>query len=192
MRNKLRELYSGEETGISERDIIDVYSSMTNEDVMPFRDEWNSRMHQHLDDLGSRIIRQQDIPDPFKLQVQHMIKLLGLTPRKWNLVLSAVIVPEQEAAQVKYEKMCQACKYQGFDPMVILRSLYMSWVRGNRGQRTTFAVEITFRGENEVLHYSNKEPLMDDMYFLILIFLNRGAVVSKILKKSAKHFSALL
>lgn len=39
--------------------------------------------------------------------------------------------------------------------------------------------------------YTNHESLNDDVTFLIILFLCRGAVISKITKKSVRDFDAL-
>lgn len=46
--------------------------------------------------------------------------------------------------------------------------------------------------EHDILRYSNHESLIDDITFLILIFLNRSAVTNKIANKSSKDFAIVL
>ncbi|KAI4481599.1 hypothetical protein M0802_013909 [Mischocyttarus mexicanus] len=53
---------------------------------------------------------------------------------------------------------------------------------------TNFTIKVYIKGVEDTLKYSTHESFVEDMQFLILIFLNRGAVTSKILKKSQEDF----
>lgn len=88
--------------------------------------------------------------------------------------------------------MSYACRYIGFDPSVILKKLIRFHREGRRQPHQTFNIQFESNGITSEWVYSNQESFMKDMTFLIITFLQRGAVVSKIAKKSAKDFTLVL
>lgn len=99
-----RNLYTGDDD-VPEGTIQEIYQAMLIGGVDPSRDEWNSRVNQRMDDEGARGLRVHDIPDAFKAQVSHMMRMMGLSARKWNLILPSVVVSDSEAVQAKLERI---------------------------------------------------------------------------------------
>ncbi|CAL1688666.1 unnamed protein product [Lasius platythorax] len=89
--------------------------------------------------------------------------------------------------------MVLACRYQGFDPLIILKKIIRSWREGKSAPLQEFTIELEGPdGTTSQWKISNHEPIMEDMTFLITVFLNRGAVIDKIAKKSSRDFTNIL
>lgn len=145
------------------------------------------------DEQGSWEIRAQlDLTDPFVDQLYHILKLAGLTHRSWNLLIHSVFFDDSEENLKLIDRVIYASRYQGFDPSVILRKLIRSWQEGRRAPIQNFRLHYEGEHGSEDWDYSNHEEFMNDMTILVLCFLNRGAVVGKILKKSARDYNALM
>lgn len=158
-------------------------------DSIPRWIEVATRLH---DELGRVEIRRNVEVEPFIDQLFNMLRLSGLTARDWNIMVGSVIVDLSDDNKEKMAKMVSACRYQGFDPSVILKKIVRSWRQGGAQNEQVFTMQVETREGTENFRYTNKESLLDDMTFLILIFLNRGAVIDKIGKKSARDFQAVL
>lgn len=122
-------------------------------------------------------------------QINHLIALTGLPLDDWRILQATCQVTDDAATQERIAKMVDACKYQGFDPVATLKKLIGLWKVGDRVAEAQ-RFRLTFNGPagEEGWEYTSKESLIDDMYFMVTVFLNRGAVVGKILKKSNKEF----
>lgn len=145
------------------------------------------------DEQGSWEMRANyDIADPFLDQLFHMLKLAGLSHRSWNMLISSVFFDDSEENIKLITRVVFASRYQGFDPSVILRKLIKSWQEGRRAPHQSFVMHYEGERGSEEWSYTNQEHFMNDMTVLVLCFLNRGAVVGKILKKSAKDYNALM
>lgn len=145
------------------------------------------------DEQGSWEIRANyDVTDPFIDQLFHMLKLAGLSHRSWNMLISSVFFDDSEENIKLVTRVIYASRYQGFDPSVILRKLIKSWQDGRRAPHQSFIMHYEGERGPEEWSYTNQEHFMNDMTVLVLCFLNRGAVVGKILKKSAKDYNALM
>lgn len=149
-------------------------------------EEWNNRLKYDLNNLENANIRSLDIPRPFIDQIYHFLNLCGLEVREWSEVYHAVIFDNSIESRLLHEKMTYACRYIGFDPSVILRKLIRHHREGTRQPYLVFNHQFESRGEISEWTYSNHEAFMKDMSFLIITFLQRGAVISKIAKKSAR------
>ncbi|XP_020295066.1 uncharacterized protein LOC109860410 isoform X2 [Pseudomyrmex gracilis] len=143
------------------------------------------------DEAGLLSIRRMDDP-AFVDQMFHFLKLCGLSYRDWNLMVGVVFVDMSVEARDKYIKIVYACRYQGFDPSVLLKRLIRFWRESMRQPLVTYQLRYEEAGHKETWDYNNHENLISDITFLVLIFLNRGAVISKIIKKSSRDFTNVL
>jgi len=85
-----------------------------------------------------------------------------------------------------------AVRYIGFDPSALLKKLIRHHRDGARQPRMVFQIEMDQNGEMTTWNFSNLESFYHDMLFLVVLFLQRGAVISKISKKSSKDFAAVM
>lgn len=87
-------------------------------------------------------------------------------------------------------KMVYACRYIGFDPSVILRKLVRcrSHREARRLLRQNFTLIFEHNGETSNWSYTNHQSFLNDMTFLLITFLQREAVISKISKKNSIMF----
>lgn len=169
------------------------YSVLKNQgDKINDPDEWKKLIESYLDDEARYTNRMSGMGSAFYKQLMHMIKLAGLSPRNWKLLWSSVIVDVDERMKDKLSKIVYASRYQGFDPSTILKKIVKSWREAKRQPMQSFHLQYEFGDVVETWTYTSHESLVDDMIFLIITFLNRGAVVAKITKKSATDFAAVL
>jgi len=145
------------------------------------------------DEQASWEIREQvAAEDPFLDQLYHLMKLAGLPIRSWQTLIDAVFFYESEENVKLIKRAVYASRYQGFDPSIILRKLIKSWQEGRRAPYQNFQIHCEIDGQPDEWNYNNHQSFMNDMTILVLCFLNRGAVIGKILKKSAKDYNALM
>lgn len=154
--------------------------------------EWDKRLKHEINAIESQKIRDLNIPRPFIDQIHHFLKLCGLEAREWSEIYRAVVFDDSDEAKTTYDRISYACRYIGFDPSMILRRLIRFHKEGKRQELHTYVIVYEHQGEALDWVYTNKESFMKDMTFLLITFLQRGAVVSKIAKKSTKDYTAVL
>lgn len=115
-----------------------------------------------------------------------MLKLSGFNLRDWNLMIGSVIFDGSDAHLQKVKRMVYACRYQGFDLSLMLKKIIRLWRDARRQPRTEYRMTYEDGDLTEEWTYLNHESLNNDVTFLIILFLCRGAVISKITKKSAR------
>lgn len=146
----------------------------------------------HDEQASWQIRTTMDITDPFVDQLYHILRLAGLPQRSWRMLIHSVFFDDSEDNIKLVNRVIYASRYQGFDPSVILRKLIKSWQDGRRAPNQSFIMHYEGELGPEDWTYTNHEEFMNDMTILVLCFLNRGAVVGKILKKSARDYNALM
>lgn len=145
------------------------------------------------DEQGAWEMRNRfEATDPFVDQLYHILKLAGLPQRSWRMLIHSVFFDDSPENVTLVNRVIYASRYQGFDPSVILRKLIKSWQDGRRLPAQSFVLHYEGEDGSTDWTYSNHEEFMNDMTVLVLCFLNRGAVVGKILKKSAKDYNAMM
>ncbi|KAK2582086.1 hypothetical protein KPH14_002789 [Odynerus spinipes] len=137
---------------------------------------------------AQRLLAQMDLGHTERAQLHHLLHMAGLTSVDWQMLFKAAVVPDNDDFRVKCERMVLACKYHGFDPSVILRRIVQRWGNGKNAPRQEFHIATRTQQGDDLWTYSNHETLKDDMQFLILVFLNRHAVVQNIPKKYQRDF----
>ncbi|CAK9816441.1 hypothetical protein ANTPLA_LOCUS8968 [Anthophora plagiata] len=88
--------------------------------------------------------------------------------------------------------MLDACKYQGFDPMMIFCNFIWCNQVALRARREIYELQYRTDGRGVTWQYSSHENLTDDVFLLVITFLNRGAMVSKLLKESRFNFARVI
>lgn len=126
---------------------------------------------------------------PAQEQLRHMITMAGLSLGDWQMLVSTVVVPDSIDFQNKCKMIVQASRCQDFDPLVIARKFVIS----HRAAKSAPYEEhiIKFKeadGEEKEWKYHSREDIADDSHFLVLVFLNRRAIVHKLIKKSNRDF----
>lgn len=99
---------------------------------------WMDIIEQNHDEQGRFEISQNIDADPFIDQINHMLKLSGLNLRDWNLMIGSVIFDGSNAHLQKVKRMVYACRYQGFDPSLILKKIIRSWREARRQPRSEY------------------------------------------------------
>jgi len=208
-----REVGGSDRDPMSRRDVIDYYNSLnihgyenathddiirvftdiqTDEKDMSDVNEWKQRLEGLLSDRAVRQIRDLDIPGPFVQQIHHMLNLCGLSIRQWNEISPTVLFDSSPESETLIRKMIYAVRYIGFDPAALLKKMIRYHREGSRQPKIVFQIEVDQDGELVMLSFSNLESFYHDMTFLILLFLQRGAVISKISKKSSRDFTSVM
>lgn len=205
IREHLIRLGVSEDLIINNQILLKVYSEMIVEQKqLSSVSEWKSRLVNELNVKATSDLKSYDaitgktggggggIGDPFMDQLFHFIKLCGLERYNWNQVIRFVVYDESDDYKKLVNKMVYACRYIGFDPAVILKKLIRSYRESLRQPKVSFTIQFEEHGEESSWNYTNQEELSKDMTFLIITFLQRGAVISKISKKSPKDFTGVL
>jgi len=145
-----------------------------------------------LSERAARSLRALDVPRPFIEQIHHMLNLCDLSIRQWNKIAPTVQFDTSLLNEQLIKRMVYAVRYIGFGPAALLKKLIRHHRDGTRQPRVTFQIEMDQDGELITWVFNNHESFYHDMLFLIVLFLQRGAVVSKISKKSARDFAAAM
>jgi len=126
-------------------------------------------------------------------QLTHLLKQCNMPWRKCSVLLQLVDIPNTPEFNEKVERMQEACQFQGFNPFTMIDDLD-KW-NEKELERPFVKYELEFKEKDGTItkwSFSNHEQLHDDVEFMIIIFLNRGAVIDKLLEKSKEDFVAVL
>lgn len=144
-------------------------------------------------EISKTACRTSIADDGAAVQINHLLNLTGINVLEWKTLKEISTLHLGPELLVKASKMVQACKYQGFDPADMMKRVIKLWKDYNQRPGAPKIYNISLDGEGaEAWSYSDKAPLIEDVSFLVSIFLNRGAVVGKIMKKSNKEFMEVM
>jgi hypothetical protein len=179
--------------GVTEVMLASIYHEMVRAEAdLHSIPAWSARIDLELNNYANQAVSSLDIKPSFHHQIWHFLDLCGLKRKDWKKIVDAVVFKDDDFSINLLDRMVYACRYIGFDPSVILRKVIRSHRESMNTPKQTFVLIFEANGVSQEWVYSNHEGFIKDMTFLLIIFLQRGAVVAKISKKSSRDFQAVL
>lgn len=69
----------------------------------------------------------EQYPSGARGQIRYLLHMAHLQARDWRIISSTVDIPDSSDFERKTAMMVDACRYQGFDPWVLLRKFIQYW-----------------------------------------------------------------
>lgn len=131
-----------------EATIFHIYATIKAQapEQMEDADTWLTAVKEVLDTEARNQIREA--PSIFSDQMFHLLNMCNLPPRSWNLLSTTINTRPGGPYFDRCKLMVYACRYQGFDPSVILRKIIRSWREEKLKPRVSMTLH--YEGKNQV------------------------------------------